>query len=649
MGAGEIKAGAAYVELFVKGNITKSLDDIAKKFKKLGESITEIGKKLLGFGTAITAPLLIAAERFSAMGTRIKDMSDRTGIGVVALQELGFAAEQSGASIEDVETGSRKLSKSIYDAATGLKTAQIALKQLGLDYKDLQGLSPEEQFQRVAQELTALDDASTKSAVATALLGRGGTALIPTMAQLADNLARYRALGAAFTPEEAAAAHRFGDSITDLLTQFKALVFQVGEAVAGALQPFAGAATRVMKTIIDWARVHRPLIVGLLLTGAAILSTGAALLTFGLSLKAAGLAISGITGGIKLIGAVLAILTNPIVLITAAIAGLAAYFLYGTQTGQAMVAFLSAKFEQLKTTAITAFGGIADALSAGDIALAAKILWTALQLAWVQGTQELQNKWIVFKAGFVKVAYEAFYGVLDVAAIVSSKLQEVWAKAANAFVDAWHRAVEETTKMFDFLEQQEREREKRRIQRELAKPGLAKNVRELLVRQLANVDAQAEQVLAARQQKDDQEREQRERNLQDRLAKIKAERDKKLAENVDAEQAGRAAAQANASADIADLDQRKHDLEQQLADLRKRAGGEKSAVDNGGPSLIQKPQDPLSGLVSISAIKAQGTFNAFAVQGLQSTPVQDRIAKAAEETAKNTRVLKDLPSSPTYA
>jgi len=38
---------------------------------------------------------------------------------------------------------------------------------------------------------------------------------------------------------------------------------------------------------------------------------------------------------------------------------------------------------------VEVFGGIRDALAAGDIELAAQILWTALQLAWLQGTQAL--------------------------------------------------------------------------------------------------------------------------------------------------------------------------------------------------------------------------------------------------------------------
>ena len=68
------------------------------------------------------------------MGSDLLDMSQRTGVSVEALSELGFAAEQSGADMETLEAGLRKMQK--FDRGSGRparRQAQEALARLGLD------------------------------------------------------------------------------------------------------------------------------------------------------------------------------------------------------------------------------------------------------------------------------------------------------------------------------------------------------------------------------------------------------------------------------------------------------------------------------------------------------------------------------------
>ena len=56
----------------------------------------------------------------------------RTGASVEALSELAYASDLAGASMEDLETGLRKMQRSIVDAALGSDSARDALRLLGL-------------------------------------------------------------------------------------------------------------------------------------------------------------------------------------------------------------------------------------------------------------------------------------------------------------------------------------------------------------------------------------------------------------------------------------------------------------------------------------------------------------------------------------
>ena len=87
--AAGIRAGAAYVELFVQDNrLTRGLAAAAAKLKAFGAGITGLGTQLLGIGVALATPFALAAKLFADMGSELVDMSQRTGVSVEALSEL---------------------------------------------------------------------------------------------------------------------------------------------------------------------------------------------------------------------------------------------------------------------------------------------------------------------------------------------------------------------------------------------------------------------------------------------------------------------------------------------------------------------------------------------------------------------------------
>lgn len=132
-----IRAGAAYVELYTKDSrLVKGLQAAEKKLQAFGVGITSIGTKLAGLGAGVVTPLLGAAKVFADMGSDLADMSQRAGVSVEALSELGFAAEQSGADIETLEGGLRKMQKQVVEAASGSESAREALGKLGLTVDD---------------------------------------------------------------------------------------------------------------------------------------------------------------------------------------------------------------------------------------------------------------------------------------------------------------------------------------------------------------------------------------------------------------------------------------------------------------------------------------------------------------------------------
>ncbi|MDH4203815.1 MAG: hypothetical protein OEV87_13115, partial [Phycisphaerae bacterium] len=171
-GTSSIRAGRAFVELFADDSkLVRGLRSAERKLRAFGNGIRTLGLKMMAIGAGLLTPLIGSAKAFSKMGDEVAKMSKRTGLSVETLSELKFVASQTGTEFATLENGVRKMQRSIYDAGRGLSTAVDALADLGLTYKDLEGLSPEEQFKLLAERISKIKDPTKKAAIAMSLFG----------------------------------------------------------------------------------------------------------------------------------------------------------------------------------------------------------------------------------------------------------------------------------------------------------------------------------------------------------------------------------------------------------------------------------------------------------------------------------------------
>ncbi len=180
--AGGIRAGRAFVELGVRDRLQKGLKAAQAKLRAFSASVGSIGTAMVGASAAILAPLGAAVKHFASFGDTLNKMSARTGVSVESLSELGFAAEQSGSDLATVEKGVRTMQRSVNDLGRGLSTQTDAFSELGLSIGDLEGLNPEAQFKLIADRLSKIEDPGKRAALAMMIFGRAGTQLLPLMA-----------------------------------------------------------------------------------------------------------------------------------------------------------------------------------------------------------------------------------------------------------------------------------------------------------------------------------------------------------------------------------------------------------------------------------------------------------------------------------
>ncbi len=475
--AGAIRAGRAFVELFADDSkLVRGLKRAQAKLKAFGESVRNMGLKLAGLGAAVVAPLVASTKVFAKMGDDLAKMSARTGFSVETLSELGFAADLSGASMEVLENGIRKMQRTLVDAATGMASAQDALAILGLTIADLDQLSPEQQFKLIADRLAAIEDPTIKAAAAMELFGRSGTQLLPMLAGGAAGIEQLqeqaRKLGLTISTEDAKAAERFSDILSIMWKVLKQGVFVVGSALVPVLTQTAQWVTRVSVVAADWIKRNKELIVTIFQVAIGVVAAGVALVTLGYAIT--GLAkvmgvlavvITAVGTALKLLGAVLAFLLSPIGLVITAVVALGAYILYATGAGAKALGWLAERFETLRDDAVASYQGIADALAAGDIALAAKILWLTLKMEWTKGINFLEKAWLNFRNFFIKIGYDAWHGLLATVEIVwhalevgwietTAFLSKTWTQFTGWVTKAWHWCGKQLSKAWNWIKKQ---------------------------------------------------------------------------------------------------------------------------------------------------------------------------------------------------
>jgi hypothetical protein len=156
-------------------NLTQQAFDSARKdLEKLGQQGQKTNDLLGGLKTGLgaigvafsaTAVLGFAKDILDTAG-HVNDLAHAIGISTDAVQDFTLAAEQSGATIDDVGIAINKLNVEAGNNSAGFE-------KLGLSLEKIQALSPEERFRAVADALQQIEDPAVRAALGQELLGKG--------------------------------------------------------------------------------------------------------------------------------------------------------------------------------------------------------------------------------------------------------------------------------------------------------------------------------------------------------------------------------------------------------------------------------------------------------------------------------------------
>ena len=194
----------------------KSLGENLAKGLKATTAVIGAAMAAATAGVVATGKAFInAANDVASYGDNIDKMSQKMGISAQGYQEWDFIMKHAGASIDSLKGSMKTL-------ANAAVSGSDAFKQLGISQQNIANMSQEELFNKTISALQNVQDETTRTALASKVLGKGATelgALFNMSSEETEGLRQQvHDLGGVMSDDAVKAAATYQDSMQNMQT-----------------------------------------------------------------------------------------------------------------------------------------------------------------------------------------------------------------------------------------------------------------------------------------------------------------------------------------------------------------------------------------------------------------------------------------------
>ncbi|AQU87964.1 phage tail protein [Komagataeibacter nataicola] len=220
-------------------------------FRSLGQIVPVLGTLT---GAASVAGVYRLASAWAQVGTDLRTTSRTMGMAPQRLQAMQNAAKLAGGSAESMTGALQQLSQTSWAALHNQDPVAVAqFKAIGIHAEDLEKLSPDKLFQRVAARLREIRNPAAQAVAATTLFGGAAQGLMPIFQQTAREFENNLKLA-----ERYGVMNQNGVDAANRLRQAQQrlglAVEGFGNSLAESLEP---AIRPVIEGMADWIAANR--------------------------------------------------------------------------------------------------------------------------------------------------------------------------------------------------------------------------------------------------------------------------------------------------------------------------------------------------------------------------------------------------------
>ena len=273
----------AKVVIWAEDKTKEGLQSAQRNLQGVHNEVDTLKGKLVALGglLGITAFANMVKGAIDAQA-KIKDLAIEAGMTAEQLSRFEEVGRMSGDGLEGIASAVGKMSRALVQAKDPTSAAAQALKAINLTWKDLQGLSPDEQLIKIAKAQAQFAGGTEKNAAMMEIFGKSGNKFQVTLAEIAE----AQKLAASTSNGQADAADAFNDSLAQLGLRFAKFGRQIADEVLAYLNPLVKAMTELPEKSFSTIGVIDILAGTLKYVGGIILSVWLALQDMGDALGA---------------------------------------------------------------------------------------------------------------------------------------------------------------------------------------------------------------------------------------------------------------------------------------------------------------------------------------------------------------------------
>lgn len=235
----------AKAELDASKASEKYNDSQEKTSKTVNTVVAQLAKLAVVFG-AIKQGFDLFVQSVQQLD-KFDDLSEKTGIAASELRDLGFAAQQSGSSLDGLLTAFNKLSRSAVASEEDVKKQAQAFEAVGVSATNANGevKNSEELFLELADAFKGIEDGPEKSAAAFRIFGSEAKNLMPLLNKGSEEIKRLKEESKALSlispkalNDVAAAAGQLKDNIDKVTSVFDSFFALMNSAILPVLNVF---------------------------------------------------------------------------------------------------------------------------------------------------------------------------------------------------------------------------------------------------------------------------------------------------------------------------------------------------------------------------------------------------------------------------
>jgi hypothetical protein len=258
-------AGDLVVRLGLNSNpLTKGLAEASTGVKGFAESATTWLNPVTAVFTGMAAAAAATGLSIYGIAQRIEslagvvDKANQTGLSAKFIQELGFAAEQSGVPIDSLFDSLKDMTTKIGEASLATDATATSLEQIGLNIEDLKTLKPEGQFLAIADAISKLPTVAEKSAAGIAIFGESAVKMVPMLSQGEDGIRSLmeeaKNLKIGISTEDLQSIAKADNAMARMKASLSSVVSNVAVGLAPVFEQISNSLTSILPQIAEIAR-----------------------------------------------------------------------------------------------------------------------------------------------------------------------------------------------------------------------------------------------------------------------------------------------------------------------------------------------------------------------------------------------------------